>query len=241
MFDAVLENGIAGRAVDSGTLAVTLSNPRDYTTDPHRTVDDRPYGGGPGMLMKAAPLARAIDSAKQKNAGPVIYLSPQGQTLNQPLLAELASLPQLILLAGRYEGVDERIIESRVDREVSLGDYVLAGGELAAMVLIEGIARLLPGGLGNVLSAQQDSFSGKVADWLLDCPHYTRPQVFEGRKVPEVLLRGDHAEIKRWRLQQALGRTYKRRPELLAGRKLNREQTDLLKTYPLEKNYEQPD
>lgn len=263
MFDA-LEYGISAQAARKGALALRLWNPRDFTVDAHRSVDDRPYGGGAGMLMKPAPLAAAIDAARRENAGPVAYLSPQGARLDQRMLAELARLPALILLAGRYEGIDERIVQSRVDREISLGDYVLAGGELAAMVLIEGIARLLPGVLGNQDSAREDSFSAAAvaatptaptpgesaeicaaaapsnattvtpdpaADLLLDHPHYTRPEVFEGRAVPSVLLSGDHAAIRRWRLMQALGRTHERRPELLAGRALNDEQADLLNAY----------
>ena len=245
MFDAVLENGICAQAVNKGALAVTLWNPRDFTDDAHRAVDDRPYGGGAGMLMKPAPLAGAIDAARRENAGPVVYLSPQGERLDQRMLSELAALPALILLAGRYEGIDERIVQSRVDREISLGDYVLPGGELAAMVLIEGIARLLPGVLGNALSARQDSFSGDADAWadadgqhgaLLDCPHYTRPEVFEGRAVPAVLLSGDHAEIRRWRLMQALGRTGERRPDLLERRELGREASELLRAYQRGKN-----
>ncbi len=234
MFDAVIENGISARALDKGALKVKLWNPRDFTEDRHRTVDDRPYGGGAGMLLNPEPLARAIDAAKQENHGPVVYLSPQGEQLNQKLLAELAVLPALILLAGRYEGIDERIVESRVDREISAGDYVLAGGELVAMLLLEGIARLLPGVLGNDESAAQDSF----ADALLDYPHYTRPEVFEGRAVPEVLLSGNHGAIRRWRLMQALGRTEERRPDLLAGRELDREQSELLKAYQSEQGDE---
>ena len=237
MFDAVAEHGISARALDKGALTLTRWNPRDFTEDRHRAVDDRPYGGGAGMVMKPLPLARAIDAARRENHGAVIYLSPQGEKLDQGLLAELAALPEMILLAGRYEGIDERIVECRVDREISLGDYVLAGGELAAMVLIEGISRLLPGVLGNAQSAQRDSFS----DALLGCPQYTRPEVFEGRGVPAVLLGGDHGAIRRWRLMQALGRTSERRPDLLAGRELNREQTDLLKIYQLEQGNEQCD
>ena len=270
MFDAVSQNGISARALDKGALDLQLWNPRDFAADRHRTVDDRPYGGGAGMLMSPGPLAKAIDAARQDNSGPLVYLSPQGERLHQGLLAELAALPALIMLAGRYEGIDERIVESRVDREISIGDYVLAGGELAVMVLIEGIARLLPGVLGNEWSARQDSFTGILPgaaspesggsdglltdrqdglldrqdglldrqDGLLDWPHYTRPEVFEGRTVPAVLLSGDHGAIGRWRLMQALGRTGERRPDLLAGRELDREQTDLLKAYQSEQGDE---
>lgn len=216
MFDAVTEHGICARAIEKGVLQLRCWDPRDFTDDRRRAADDRPYGGGPGMLMKPAPLARAIDAAQDESdeTAPVVYLSPQGERLTQALLAEFAEMPRVIFLAGRYQGVDQRVIDSRVDREVSLGDYVLAGGELAAMVLIEGVARLLPGVLGNELSARQDSFAGE----LLDCPQYTRPEVFEGREVPAVLLSGDHAEVRRWRMQQALRRTRERRPDLLAGR-----------------------
>ncbi len=243
MFDAVLEHGISARAINSGALALKLWNPRDFTTDRHRAVDDRPYGGGAGMLMKPLPLARTIDALKAENPGPVIYLSPQGEKLEQRVVTELAELPALVLLAGRYEGIDERIVESRVEREISIGDYVLSGGELAAMVIIESIARLLPGVLGNPQSAHEDSFSngfvGADSDCrLLDYPHYTRPEIFEGRAVPEVLRSGDHRQIQRWRLMQALGRTQARRPELLAERELDAQQIALLKTYQLEKNHE---
>ena len=244
MFEAVSENGISAQAMNKGALSLTLWNPRDFTEDRHRSVDDRPYGGGAGMVMKPEPLARAIDAARAggEHDEPVVYLSPQGERLEQRILAELAALPELILLAGRYEGIDQRIVESRVQREISIGDYVLAGGEVAAMVLIEGMARLLPGVLGNAQSAQQDSFSasasGSDSDGLLDCPHYTRPEIFEGRAVPSVLMSGDHEAIRRWRTMQALGRTRERRPDLLAGRELNREQTDLLKAYQWEQDHE---
>ncbi|MGI9310572.1 MAG: tRNA (guanosine(37)-N1)-methyltransferase TrmD [bacterium] len=235
MLDAVAEHGIVAQALGKGALTLRRWNPRDFTEDAHRAVDDRPYGGGPGMLMKPAPLAKAIDAAKLENRGPVVYLSPQGERLDQALLAEFAELPALILLAGRYEGIDERIVDSRVAREVSVGDYVLAGGELAAMVLIEGIARLLPGVLGNDLSARQDSFACAPLR-LLDCPQYTRPEVFEGRAAPAVLRGGDHEAIRRWRLAQALGRTRARRPDLLAGRELTHEQNELLNAYQSEQN-----
>lgn len=243
MFDAVREHGICAQAMQKGALRLRVWNPRDFTRDAHRAVDDRPYGGGAGMLMKPAPLAAAIDAARAALPGPapVVYLSPQGARLEQRMLDELARLPALILLAGRYEGIDERIVQTRVDREISLGDYVLAGGELAAMALIEGVARLLPGVLGNADSAREDSFAAPAGDTaagdagdapaLLDCPHYTRPEVFEGRAVPAVLLSGDHAEIRKWRLMQSIGRTFERRPDLLAGRALNDELAGLLRAY----------
>ena len=211
MFDAIVEYGITRKAIDSGLLNLNLWDLRDYSGNRHRTVDDRPYGGGPGMLMKPEPLARCIDAATESVAGPVVYLSPQGERLDQKLVEEFVGLSGLTMLAGRYEGIDERIIETRVDRQVSVGDYVLAGGELPAMVLIEAIARLLPGVLGNDLSAGQDSFS----NGLLDCPHYTRPECFEGSNVPEVLLSGDHERIRRWRLEQSIAKTGERRPDLM--------------------------
>ena len=216
MFSALTGCGVSGRAVRDGLVELQYWNPRDFTTDRHRTVDDRPYGGGPGMVMMAAPLCAAIRAAKRElGCGTrVIYLSPQGERLTQRRVGELARSESLILLAGRYEGIDERVIESEVDEEISLGDYVLSGGELAAMVLLDAMIRLLPGALGHDQSAEQDSFSGD----LLDCAHYTRPEVFEGRSVPEVLLSGDHERIRRWRLAQALRRTRARRPDLLADR-----------------------
>jgi tRNA (guanine37-N1)-methyltransferase len=215
--------------VEKGLVDLALWNPRDYTQDRHRTVDDRPYGGGPGMLMKIEPLRDAIRDARRAGPGKghVIYLSPQGRPLDQQGVRELARHEQLVLIAGRYEGVDERLIENEVDEEWSIGDYVLSGGELAAMVLIDSVTRLLPGALGHEDSAEQDSFS----DGLLDCPHYTRPELFEGAPVPEVLLSGDHAAIARWRTKQALGRTWLRRPELLQGLDLNEEQQQLLQEY----------
>jgi len=210
------EFGVLGRAIKQQQLKLQCINPRDYTEDKHRTVDDRPYGGGPGMLMKVQPLAKAIHAAKERvvdgKAAKVVYLSPQGQQLNQQLVVDTAAtVDNLILIAGRYEGIDERIIESLIDEEWSIGDYVLSGGEFAALVVVDAIARLLPGVLGDDESAQQDSFM----QGLLDCPHYTRPEVIDGRAVPEVLLSGDHKAIKRWRLKQSLGRTWLRRPELI--------------------------
>ena len=229
MFDAIGEFGITGRALKAGLLQLKCWNPRDYTHDRHRTVDDRPYGGGPGMVMLAQPLRAAIRDARQSDAAPakVIYLSPQGQPLGQPKLEELARERRIILLAGRYEGVDERLIQSEVDEELSLGDYVLSGGELAAMVVIDGVTRLLPGALGHEDSARQDSF----AEGLLDHPHYTRPERLGEMAVPKVLLSGDHQAIARWREKQALGRTWQRRPDLLEKLELNQRQRALLEEY----------
>jgi tRNA (guanine37-N1)-methyltransferase len=226
MLDAVAAYGITGRAVERGLLEIGRWNPRDYTADRHRTVDDRPYGGGPGMVMMVEPLRAAIRAARQQApaGAPVIHLSPQGRVLDQAGLRELAALPGMVLVASRYEGVDERAIAAEVDEEWSIGDYVLSGGELAAMVVIDGVTRLLPGALGHEDSAEQDSF----ADGLLDYPHYTRPEVIDGETVPAVLLSGDHAAIRRWRRKQALGRTWLRRPDLLAGLELDREQQQLL-------------
>jgi tRNA (guanine37-N1)-methyltransferase len=228
MFDAVVDYGITSRAVDQGLLTVDCWNPRSFTADRHQTVDDRPYGGGPGMVMKIEPLRAAIQAARAAlPTGRVLYMSPQGRPLDQAGVAELAGRGQLILVAGRYEGIDERLLELEIDEEWSLGDYVLSGGELAAMVMIDAVTRLLPGALGDDLSAAQDSFS----DGLLDCPHYTRPEDYQGRKVPDVLLSGNHEAIRRWRLKQSLGRTHRRRPELLEALALNKEQRKLLDEY----------
>lgn len=228
MFDAVIDCGITSRAVDSGLLQVECWNPRTFTSDRHQTVDDRPYGGGPGMVMKIEPLRAAITAARSElPQARVIYLSPQGRRLDQRGVEELAQREQLILIAGRYEGIDERVIETEVDEEWSIGDYVLSGGELAAMVLIDAVTRLLPGALGHEQSAQQDSFT----EGLLDCPHYTRPEEYEGRRVPDVLTSGNHELIRRWRLKQSLGRTWLRRPELLAQRELDKEQRRLLEEF----------
>ena len=229
MFEALSAYGVTGRAVERGIVELGLWNPRDYTHDRHRTVDDRPYGGGPGMLMKVQPLRDAIHKARSSREGPchVVYLSPQGRPLDQAGVHELAGHEHLVLIAGRYEGVDERLIETEVDEEWSIGDYVLSGGELAAMVVIDAVTRLLPGALGHEDSAQQDSFS----DGVLDCPHYTRPEVFEGMPVPAVLLSGDHAAIARWREKQALGRTWLRRPELLAKTQLSEREQELLQEF----------
>ena len=229
MFEAVNDYGITGRALERGIAELGVWNPRDYTHDRHRTVDDRPYGGGPGMLMKIQPLRDAIHEARAAHPGKshVVYLSPQGRPLDQGGVRELAQHEHLVLIAGRYEGVDERLIETEVDEEWSIGDYVLSGGELAAMVVIDAVTRLLPGALGHEDSAQQDSFS----DGMLDCPHYTRPELFEGLQVPAILLSGDHAAIARWRLKQSLGRTWLRRPDLLEDLELDEEQQRLLQEF----------
>ncbi len=233
MFDALTQQGVVGRAVEKQRIALEFWNPRDYATDRHRSVDDRPYGGGPGMLMKVDTLRAAIFAAReraQKATGQVptvIYLSPQGRKLDQQGVQALASAGPLVVVAGRYEGIDERVVESDIDEEWSIGDYVLSGGELPAMVLIDAAARLIPGVLGHQDSAVEDSFN----DGLLDCPHYTRPEVIDGRQVPDVLLSGNHAAIKRWRLKQSLGRTWQRRPDLLEGRTLDAEQRKLLNEF----------
>ncbi|MFG6668393.1 tRNA (guanosine(37)-N1)-methyltransferase TrmD [Halomonas sp. HNIBRBA4712] len=233
MFEALTQQGVVGRAIERRQIELGFWNPRDYATDKHRSVDDRPYGGGPGMLMKVDTLRGAIADAKaqgQARTGQtpkVIYLSPQGRKLDQPGVETLAQGGPLVVVAGRYEGVDERVVESDIDEEWSIGDYVLSGGELPAMVLIDAAARLIPGVLGHQDSAVEDSFN----DGLLDCPHYTRPEVIDGKRVPDVLLSGHHGEIKRWRLKQSLGRTWQRRPDLLAGRTLSAEQQRLLDEY----------
>jgi tRNA (guanine37-N1)-methyltransferase len=236
MFDAVTGWGITGRARERGLYGLQLWNPRDFADNSYRTVDDRPYGGGPGMVMMAAPLEKPIAAARerQQQAGVqrsrVVYLTPQGRLLDHRLVMELAAGDGLVLLAGRYEGIDERLIGRQVDDEVSIGDYVLSGGELAAMVVIDCIVRQMPGALGDADSASQDSF----ADELLDCPHYTRPEEYEGERVPAVLMSGNHAEIARWRLKQALGRTWQRRPELLEKRALTDAERALLEEYKQE-------
>ena len=229
MFEAISRFGVTGRAVKRGLVQINCFNPRDFTSDKHRTVDDRPFGGGPGMLMKVQPLKEAIQKAKESAPGEakVVYLSPQGRRLDHQLVTELRSYKNLILVAGRYEGIDERLIESDIDMEVSLGDFVLSGGELPTMTVIDAVSRLVPGVLGHVDSALEDSF----AEGLLDCPHYTRPEIFDDRKVPEVLLSGDHAKIKRWRLKQQLGRTFERRPDLLEALDLTKQQQQLLEEY----------
>lgn len=229
MFRAISESGITARAVKTGRLTLQCWNPRDYADGNYRRVDERPYGGGPGMLMMVEPLRQAIAAAKAAAAerglqAPVIYLSPQGRRLDQAGVRELAGEQGLILLCGRYEGIDERLITREVDAEWSIGDYVLSGGELPAMVMIDALSRLLPGVLGCEASAEEDSFT----DGLLDCPHYTRPEVYDGESVPAVLLSGDHAAIRRWRLQQSLQRTQARRPDLLVDRVLSAEERTLL-------------
>lgn len=224
--------GITGRALERGQVELVTWNPRDFTRDRYRTVDDRPYGGGPGMVMKAAPLRDAIRAAKaaDEEAARVIYLSPQGRRLDQAAVKAFARCGRMILVAGRYEGVDERLITSEIDEEWSIGDYVLSGGELAALVIIDAVARLLPGVLHHEESASQDSFMAG----LLDHPHYTRPEAFEGQKVPAVLLSGDHQAVARWRLKQALGRTWLRRPDLLSRLTLSVEQRRLLEEFKSE-------
>ena len=213
-----LEFGIVGRAIARALLSVGTEDPRAHATDVHRTVDDRPYGGGPGMVMKAAPLLAAIRAAQARlpPGSPRVYLSAQGERFGQAQAQELSRLPGLLLVAGRYEGVDERVIELGIDRELSVGDYVLSGGELPALTVIDALVRLLPGALGDERSSGEDSFAQGLLEW----PQYTRPEVFEGRAVPPVLLSGDHADIRRWRLAQALERTARRRPELLAAAQL---------------------
>ncbi|MGQ0525330.1 MAG: tRNA (guanosine(37)-N1)-methyltransferase TrmD [Betaproteobacteria bacterium] len=236
MFEAVTGWGVTGRARERGLYELVAWNPREFAGNPYRTVDDRPYGGGPGMVLMPAPLQKAISAARQrqKSAGVqrpcIVYLSPQGRLLDHAQVAKYAVEQGLVLLAGRYEGVDERVIRHCVDDEISIGDYVLSGGELAAMVLIDCVVRQLPGALGDADSAAEDSF----VNGLLDCPHYTRPEVFEGIEVPQVLLSGNHAEIGRWRLKQALGRTWQRRPDLLARRQLTAEERALLDEYTKE-------
>jgi tRNA (guanine37-N1)-methyltransferase len=226
MFNAISEFGISGRAIKQGLIELKVWTPRDFAHDRHSTVDERPYGGGPGMVMMVQPLRDAIIAAKEWTGTQVkvIYLSPQGRTLDQAGVAHLAEYKNIILVAGRYEGIDERLLQTVIDEEWSIGDYVLSGGELPAMVLIDAITRLQPGALGHELSAEQDSF----VSGFLDCPHYTRPENFEGMKVPDVLLSGNHEQIRRWRLQQALGRTWLKRPDLLQAITLTEEQQTLL-------------
>jgi tRNA (guanine37-N1)-methyltransferase len=225
---AVIQHGVVSRAADRGLLDLQVWNPRDYTTDKHRTVDDRPYGGGPGMLMKVEPLQACIQAVRQQSPhGKLIYLSPQGQLLKQQLVNQAAKSGDLILLCGRYEGIDERLIQQEVDEEWSIGDYVISGGELAAMVCIDAITRQIPGALGHQDSAQLDSFS----QGILDCPHYTRPEEINGLRVPEVLLNGHHQQIIDWRDKQALGKTWLKRPDLLENLQLDERQQALLQDF----------
>ena len=234
MFSAITDEGVIGRAIKQNVLNLTLHNPRAYADDKHNTVDGRPYGGGPGMVMTPEPMVKVIQAARShaKPGAKVVYLSPQGKRFDHQAAKQFAAADSLILLAGRYEGIDERVIEHHVDEEWSIGDFVLSGGELPAMVMIDAIARLLPDSLGNRESAEQDSF----AQGMLDCPHYARPETFAGQKVPDVLLSGDHQAIAKWREQQALVRTLERRPELVTEEllekiKLTDEQLDLLAEY----------
>jgi tRNA (guanine37-N1)-methyltransferase len=235
-FAAVSDWGVTRRALEQGLWSLALWNPRDFTTDNYRTVDDRPYGGGPGMVMLAEPLEKATTAAKAaaEGAAKVIHLSPQGAVMDHRKVMALATESRLVLLCGRYEGVDERLIARTVDEELSIGDYVLSGGELAAMVLIDSVVRQLPGALGDELSAEQDSF----VNGRLDCPQYTRPEVYEGEAVPAVLLSGHHAQIERWRLKQSLGRTWLRRPELLERRGMSETERRLLDEFKQEQNEE---
>jgi tRNA (guanine37-N1)-methyltransferase len=240
LFPALVETvsafGVTGRARERGLWTLGTRNPRDFSTDRHRTVDDRPYGGGPGMVMLAEPLEQAIGAARdgliaEGIAAPrVVYMSPQGEVVTHRRVVELSAQPGVVVVAGRYEGVDERVLERVVDLELTIGDFVVSGGEMPALLLIDAMVRLLPGALNDAQSSAQDSFVGG----LLDCQHYTRPEAYEGRGVPEVLLSGNHAEIARWRLKQALGRTWLRRPELLAARGMSREEAKLLDEFKSE-------
>ncbi len=229
MFRMLTGEGVVARAIAGGALDLEIENPRDHTQDRHNTVDDRPYGGGPGMVMKVEPLKAAIDSLKQRAGGPVrtVYLTPQGARLDQQKVEALAREERLLFIAGRYEGIDERVIEGVVDEQISIGDYVLTGGELPVMVVIDAVARYLPGTLGNAASVEAESYRCGLLDWA----HYTRPETTLERAVPTVLLGGDHEAIRRHRLRDALGRTYERRPDLLSGRALSGEEQTLLADY----------
>ena len=237
LVEAAASYGVTGRARERALWTLGTTNPRDFATDRHKSVDDRPYGGGPGMVMLAEPLKQAIDAARGRlsskgvSRARVIYMSPQGEPLRHRRVVELAAEPGLVVVSGRYEGVDERLLERAVDLELSIGDFVVSGGELPALLLIDAIVRQLPGVLNDAQSSVEDSFVGG----LLDCPHYTRPEVYEGRAVPAVLLSGDHAAIVRWRLKQALGRTWLRRPELLAARGTSDEEAVLLDEFRRER------
>lgn len=227
-----LSVGVCGRALERGLARVDAVNPRDFATDAHRSVDDRPYGGGPGMVLKFEPFACAIRAARQQlpPGARVVFLTPEGRRLDQGLVREMRGWPGIVLVAGRYEGFDQRLVAAEADLELSLGDFVLSGGELAAMAVIDAVVRLLPGALGDEASADVESFN----DNLLDCPHFTRPEAVEGLAVPAVLLEGHHEQIRRWRLKQSLGRTWARRPDLLAGREMNAEEISLLREYQAE-------
>jgi tRNA (guanine37-N1)-methyltransferase len=229
---AALKFGVLGRALERGILQVNCEDPRAHTSDVHKTVDDRPFGGGPGMVLKPEPMSAAIDAAAARSPGaPRVYMSAQGAPFTQAMAREFATLPGLVLVAGRYEGLDERVIESRIDREVSIGDYVLSGGEFPALSVIDAVARLLPGVLGDARSAVEESFDGGLLDW----PHYTRPVEFEGRKVPDVLQGGHHADIQRWRTKQAVARTWMRRPDMIAKGGLPADAAKLLDEYLAER------
>jgi tRNA (guanine37-N1)-methyltransferase len=236
-FGSILAHGMLKRAVAGGQLAVRLHDLRDFAEDRHRTVDDRPFGGGPGMVLKPEPIFRAVESIKAEDPAadvPVILLSPQGRLLRQPVVEELSHHPRIVLICGRYEGMDERVAECLATDELSIGDYVLSGGEMAAAVVMECVTRLIPGALGNEESVAQDSFGGeevpggRIGRRLLDWPHYTRPAEFRGKRVPDVLLSGDHAEVRRWRRRKALEKTYRKRPELLADLPLDEEDRQVL-------------
>jgi tRNA (guanine37-N1)-methyltransferase len=241
MFEAVTRHGITRRALEEGRFGFAAWNPRDFVSDNHRTVDDRPYGGGPGMVMLPDPLEACIDAAvaRQQALGVarplVVLMSPQGERLTEPVVQQLFAEPGLVLVAGRYEGIDERLIARRIHREVSIGDFVVSGGELPAMLVMDCLVRRLPGSLNDAQSAAQDSFS----DGLLDWPHYTRPEAWKGSRVPDVLLSGNHAAIARWRRKQALGRTWERRPDLMAGLELSKEDAKLLEEYRGEQQSQQ--
>ena len=238
MFEAITGSGITQRARDKGFYELVLWNPRDFSTNAYRSVDDRSYGGGPGMVMMAQPLSKALAAARQRQLScgvrrtRTIYLSPQGRPLTQKIVEELGQLEGLVLLAGRYEGVDERLLQAEVQDQISIGDYVLSGGELPAMVLMDALIRRIPGVLNDAESAQQDSFE----EGLLDFPHYTRPELYQGEPVPAVLLSGHHVDIARWRMKQSLGRTWERRPDLLAKVTLSADQEALLEEYKAERN-----
>ncbi len=236
MFDAITRSGVTRRAFEAGAYELVLWNPRDFSSNAYRSVDDRPYGGGPGMVMMAEPLEKALKAARQRQRScgvkdpKVIYFTPQGQLLAHTVVSGMGARDGLILLCGRYEGVDERLIARQIDVELSIGDYVLSGGELPAMVLMDALVRQIPGVLGDAESAAQESF----VRGLLDCPHYTRPEVYEGMAVPAVLMSGNHAQIERWRLKQSIGRTWQRRPDLLAQVELSADQQALLEEYQRE-------